>query len=146
MSAEKKNPYKVVGQTKSVGFQVGIRKTLGISLQQAWDFIISDNGIRLWLGDIQGTKVEEGNTYRTRDSVEGEFRVVKPYGHIRLTWRPEDWQKASTIQVRVIPTNSCKTVISFHQENLMGEKEREIMHQRWSKVIEEIEKFCCSQS
>ncbi len=129
----------MVGQTKSAGFQVGKRKTFELSLQQAWDFIISDEGIRLWLGDIQGTRVEEGNTYRTRDGAEGEFRIVNPYSHIRLTWRPEGWHKASTIQVRVIPTNKSKTVISFHQENLLGEKERGIMYQKWSKVVEEIE-------
>lgn len=138
-SENKETLHKAVGQTKSAGFQVGKRKTFELSLQQAWDFIISAKGMGLWLGDIQGTGVEEGNTYRTRDGAEGEFRIVKPYSHIRLTWRPEECQNISTIQVRVIPANNCKTVISFHQENLLGEKEREIMYQRWSKVVEEIE-------
>jgi uncharacterized protein YndB with AHSA1/START domain len=41
----------VVGQTKDVGFQIGARKTLAISPEQAWDLITSEAGLKLWLGD-----------------------------------------------------------------------------------------------
>jgi len=41
-----------------------------------------------------------------------------------MTWHPEKWEKASTVQIRVIPSKE-KTVISFHQENLPGPAEME---------------------
>ena len=128
---------RVVGQTKSVGFEIGVRRTFAVSPQQAWDVITSEEGIKLWLGDVSGLQLEKGQRYRTEEGAEGEIRVANPGSHIRLTWRPQGWDKASTVQVRVIPSG-VKTVISFHQENLASGKEREQMRQRWQAVLEEM--------
>ena len=137
-NCEQKSEQKAVGKTKAVGFQFGMRKTFFISLQQPWDLITSDEAIKIWLGDISDISIEEGKTYSTKDGTVGEFRVVKPYSHIRLTWRPKNWEKTFTIQIRVIQKESSKTVISFHQENLLSENEREIMSKYWLKVMEEM--------
>ncbi|GHO46165.1 hypothetical protein [Ktedonospora formicarum] len=42
----------VIGQTKSVGFQIGVRRTFAISVEQAWNFLISEEGQRIWLGEV----------------------------------------------------------------------------------------------
>lgn len=36
---------KLVGQTVSTGFQVGVRRTFPISPEQAWTFLISPEGM-----------------------------------------------------------------------------------------------------
>ncbi len=128
----------VVGQTKDVGFEVGARKTFAVTPQRAWDVITSDEGLNLWLGSVPGLRLEQGETYQTTDGAAGEVRVVNPGGHLRLTWRPTNWQDASTIQVRVIPRGD-QTTISFHQEHLPGAKEREEMLQRWHRVLEHMQ-------
>ncbi len=127
--------HRIVGKTKDTGFEIGVRQTFSTSPQQAWEALTSAKGIRLWLGDVSNLRLETGETYQTPDGTTGEFRVVNPGGHLRLTWQPAGWGIASTLQVRVIP-RGVKTVISFHQEQLRGEAEREQMHQRWLAVLE----------
>ena len=129
--------HRIIGQTKDTGFEIGVRKTFGTSPLQAWNVLTSEDGIKLWLGDVAGLRLEKGETYQTQEGTQGEFRVVNSGGHLRLTWQPADWRTASTLQIRVIP-RGAKTVISFHQEQLCGEAEREQMQRRWRAVLEKL--------
>lgn len=129
----------IAGETTDTGFQIGVRRTLPISLEQAWKLIASREGIKLWLGDVKDFRLATGQAYQTRDGARGEVRVVNPHENIRLTWQPPEWQRASTIQARVIPGGREKTVVSFHQEQLPGEVEREQMRQRWGKVLDKVQ-------
>ena len=133
----------IVGRTKDMGFQIGVRKTFLLSIEQAWRLITSREGINLWLGNVEDFHLAKGQSYQTKDGAIGEVRVVNPRENIRITWQPQEWSQASTIQVRVIPARE-KTVISFHQEGLSGEAEREQMRQRWMKVLEDLQKLWIS--
>lgn len=44
--------HKMIGQTKTVGFQVGIRRTFPISQEKAWELVTSEDGLKLWLGKV----------------------------------------------------------------------------------------------
>jgi uncharacterized protein YndB with AHSA1/START domain len=136
MAEEKRT--KPVGSTKDVGYEFGLRRTFAISVSEAWQFLISEEGVRLWLGEVDDFRLEKGATFRTVNNETGTVRVVNPQTNIRLTWPPVGWEKPSTIQVRVIPAGA-KTTISFHQENLPGPAEREQMRLRWEKVMQQIE-------
>lgn len=125
----------IVGKTKDTGYQIGMRKTFPLSLEQAWKLITSQEAIKIWLGDVEGYRLVKGEQYQTNDGTRGEVRVVNPRENIRLTWQPRQWSRVSTIQVRVISTGREKTVISFHQENLSSDVEREQMRSRWMKVL-----------
>lgn len=115
---------RLVGQTRDTGFQVGARRTFPVSLEVAWRWLISREGLELWLGSGPELELAEGVTYRLADGTSGEVRVLKPGSHLRLTWQPPGWPRASTIQVRVIQSGE-KTVVAFHQEHLPGSKARE---------------------
>jgi uncharacterized protein YndB with AHSA1/START domain len=132
MAADK--AIKPTGLTKDTGFQFGIRKTFDIELQHAWQFLVSDEGIHLWLGEVEGMRLEKGAAYQTADGTNGKVRIVNPRVNIRLTWQPKGWAQPSTLQVRVIPAGT-KTIISFHQENLEGEEARKLMSSRWENVM-----------
>ncbi|HYH79862.1 MAG TPA: SRPBCC domain-containing protein [Longimicrobium sp.] len=108
---------RVVGQTRDTGFQVGMRRTLPIGLAEAWRLITSLAGVRAWLGDGGRVAWEPGHAYTLADGSTGEVRVVQPESHVRLTWQPKGWPRASTIQVRVIPA-AAGTTVSFHQEHM----------------------------
>ncbi len=129
---------RMVGQTKSAGFQVGVRRTLPISQERAWEIVTSEDGLKLWLGDSAGISLQPGKNYVTNTG-EGQIRIVKPLQQLRLTWKREGWIKASTIQIRIIPKESAKTTISFHQENLSDQYVREEMKQYWERVLKRIE-------
>jgi uncharacterized protein YndB with AHSA1/START domain len=106
-----------VGKTRDTGYVVGMRRTLPLSVADAWRLVTSTAGVRAWLGD--GTRVEwaPGREYALADGSAGVVRVVEPESHLRLTWQPGGWPRASTIQVRVIAA-ARGTTIALHQEHL----------------------------
>ncbi|MFD0697972.1 SRPBCC domain-containing protein [Paenibacillus sp. GCM10027628] len=126
---------KLVGQTASVGFQIGVRRSLPVTQEQAWKLLTSSRGLPLWLGQLEGASFIAGQAYRTAEGTSGEFRVVKPMEQLRLTWQPSGWPKPSTVQVRLLPSGTEKTTISFHQEKLADARQREAMKLRWEEAL-----------
>ncbi len=108
---------KVIGLTRDVGYQVGVRKTLPLTLEEGWRLVTSPAGIAQWLGEIVEGELDVGAKYLLASGVSGELRVLQRQSHLRLTWKPVSWRRASTIQVRVIPKGE-KCTIAFHQEHL----------------------------
>jgi uncharacterized protein YndB with AHSA1/START domain len=107
-----------VGETQRGGFQVGVRRTVAASPEQVWRLLVSPQGLCAWLGDDPPRELRQGQLYELADGTTGEIRIVKEGSHLRLTWRPRNWPRHSTIQVRLLPAASGKTAVSFHQERL----------------------------
>lgn len=133
-----KSSEKVVGQTASTGFQIGVRRKLPISAYAAWQFLTSVEGLQLWIGRVSSLHVEVGESFTSQEGVTGEFRVVKPLQQLRLKWKRNDWDKPSTLQIRLLSDQPERTTISFHQENLSDALIREQMKQHWESVIDTI--------
>lgn len=137
---EKLKGRRVTGETEGAGFQIGVQRTVAIPHERAWRLLTSPDGVRAWLGDLAGAgdalelELEEGETYRLADGAEGEVRVVRPNKHLRITWQPEGWSRASTIQARVEPKGE-KTVISFHEEHLPSPEEREARRRHFKAAL-----------
>jgi uncharacterized protein YndB with AHSA1/START domain len=136
---------KPVGLTKNSGFEIGLRKTFPIPPDFAWKFLLSPDGLHLWLGAPSDFHPEKGMEYRTSNGVTGVVNVLNPGVNIRLTWQPEAWSKPSTLQIRVIPA-SGKATISIHQENLPDNTAREEMRSHWQGVMEKISQKLNGQS
>src|SRR5689334_24414803 len=113
-----------VGKTKDVGYEIGVRRTFDISVDHAWAVITSPDGLATWLGSGAPT-LDKGIEYQTSDGASGKVTVFKPGSHLRMSWQPGDWPRASTLQIRVLPSGAsgAKTAISFHQEHLPGPQE-----------------------
>ncbi len=129
---------KIVGQTAATGFQVGVRRTMPITPEQAWAFLTSSEGVKLWLGHVSNLTFSEGETFTSSDGISGQFRVVKPFRQFRLKWSMKEWEKPSTLQIRLISDKPDRTTISFHQENLDHMNTREQMKLHWEEVLNEI--------
>ncbi|UQZ85080.1 hypothetical protein SK3146_04363 [Paenibacillus konkukensis] len=125
---------KLVGKTKDAGFQIGVRRTLPITKEEAWERLMSPDGLKLWLGDIDELKLEKGQLYGTSDGSSGEVRVVKPQEQLRMTWQRKGWEQPSTVQIRLLSA-STGTTVSFHQEKLADSAVREEMKLRWERAI-----------
>jgi hypothetical protein len=105
-----------VGETADAGFQIGVRRTVPMSLVEAWDLITSRPD--LWLGEGASIAFEEGKRYAVPSrggapGASGEVRVVKE-------------------------SASGKTAISFHIEKLPDADAREAMRARWRDALERI--------
>ena len=125
-----------VGKTKDVGFQFGIRKTIPVSAEKVWDFLFSEKGLKIWLGKLN-TELELKKEFNTENVITGLVRVFKPNSHIRLNWKPKNWENISTVQIRVIGDEN-KTTIAFHQEKLLNSEQRTEMKKYWTEIIEKL--------
>ncbi|MWC31228.1 SRPBCC family protein [Paenibacillus sp. MMS18-CY102] len=125
---------QTVGLTAAAGYQIGVRRTLPMSAEEAWAFLISTEGLALWLGDVQPPAFQQGENFGDREGISGQFRVIKENQQLRLKWKLPKWEHDSTLQIRLIPAKTGTTV-SFHQENLDNAHTREAMKQHWEDVI-----------
>ena len=127
---------KEVGLTKDVGYQFGKRKTFDLSLEDAWEFMFSNEGLSIWLGTLPG-EPELQQPFQTREGIVGKLRLMKPFSHIRMAWAKQEWNNTSTLQVRLIKAK-FGTTICFHQEKLLDKAQRVEMKTYWDNVMEKI--------
>lgn len=127
-----------VGKTAAAGFQVGVRRTFPLSPQEAWDLLASSEGMKYWIGVVDGLELLPGQTFVSREGTAGELRVVKPQEQLRMKWQRAGWKHPSTLQIRIIPASPGKTTISFHQEKLEDMHARETMKKYWEAALDRI--------
>ena len=137
---EKIRKRRVVGSTSDVGYQIGVTKTLHITPETAWKFLMSRKGRMLWLGESKFL-LKRGFRYITRRGVKGEIRTFRRGEFVRLIFRPSGNKRASVLQIRVTERGTTRgTCIGFHQEKLADGDEREKMRTHWKEVLRLIEK------
>ncbi|WP_197258951.1 SRPBCC domain-containing protein [Paenibacillus dendritiformis] len=124
-----------VGQTASAGVQIGVRRTMPVSKDKAWTFLLSPEGLPCWLGTLPSLPLQVRLEYVTEEGTRGQIRSVIPEQKLRLTWQPQGWEHPSTLQVYVLSKSPGKTTISIHQEKLDDIYMRELMRRtgkrRW---------------
>jgi hypothetical protein len=95
---------------------------------------------RLWLGMLSALDLAEGADCQLPDGTKGHLRILSLGTHLRITWQPPGWRRASTTQLRVIPKGE-RTVVAFHQEHLLGPMEREKRRTHYRTVLDELERM-----
>jgi len=134
-----------VGRTKQAGYQIGARRTVDIPQETCWQLLISPGGQQIWLGAARIAVWEAGKEYTLPQGTRGEIRVFNPPTHLRLTWHPAGWERASTIQLRVVPKGS-RSVIALHQEHLPGPVERGERKRDFHEILDRLQEFLSSYS
>ncbi len=125
------------GKTKDSGYQVGARKTMAADHQKLREFLFSNAGMSIWLGDPVGGEPEPGKLLTLNDGTEIRVTVFNPSSHIRMTWKKPGWDQNSRLQLRVIKSKE-KSVVAFHQEMLQNAGQRAQMKIHWNKVLDQI--------
>ena len=128
---------RVVGRTESVGFEIGVQKTLPLTPAQAWDLLTQPAGLALWLGAVPCLHWQKHAAYETAEGTRGEIRSLTPGKHVRLTWQPPHFAAPSTLQVSLTPSGK-KTALRFHQEKLASAAAREQMRAHWRDVLQKL--------
>ena len=95
-------------------------------------FLFSENGLKIWLGELKN-ELELKKNFETENRIIGLLRVFKPNSHIRLNWKPKNWENMSTVQIRLIG-NENKTTIAIHQEKLLNTEQRYEMKEYWTGI------------
>ena len=127
----------VTGQTKNVGFEIGARKTFPVSFEEAWNFLFSNKGLPIWLGQLEPAGLALGQAYETTGGITGKVTVWVPMSHIRLRWKKKEWNHYSILQMRLLRVKE-KTTISFHQEHLQDTLQRNEMSLHWKEVLAQL--------
>ncbi|MEU4250828.1 SRPBCC domain-containing protein [Amycolatopsis sp. NPDC026612] len=125
------------GKTADVGWNIGVSRTLPYPAGTVWDFLVSREGVGIWLGPGVELPREPGAEYETANGTVGEIRSFADGDRVRLTWRPSDWDHDSTVQVR-LSGSGAKTTLRFHQEWLADAEEREEQRAYWQDVTERV--------
>jgi uncharacterized protein YndB with AHSA1/START domain len=131
----------VTGQTKDVGFQIGVSKTLPVPVERLWTFLTGADGLATWLGDGEGVVLEpqKGARYETADGTVGEVRSFRELDRVRITWRPAGWAHDTTVQVAVRASGPGRSMLRFHQEWLADSEERGRQREHWQQVMTAVE-------
>ncbi|MFJ1895344.1 MULTISPECIES: SRPBCC domain-containing protein [unclassified Streptomyces] len=123
------------GLTQDAGWQIGVSATLPFPRSVVWEFMVSPEGIELWLGE--GAELPpaptKGTTFETVDGVTGEIRSYRPLDRIRAT------RGTTTVQLAV-SSSGDRSVLRFHQEHLASAEEREQQRAHWQGVMERVTK------
>lgn len=130
------NSENPVGKPKGQGWEIGVRRTLPVSHTKAWQMMIDALDIP-WDDGQQAPVYETYQTLETADKTRIEIRSYEAYNVIRMRWQPNDWDFASTLQIRVIPAKTG-TTISVHQEWLQNAEQREKMRLHWTALLEDL--------
>ncbi len=128
---------RVIGQTSGAGFQIGVQKTLPVSVDKAWSLLVEGQGRDAWLGKTGPMKFRKGETYTAPDGRWGEVRSAVAGQRIRVTWCSPELEQPSTLQVYLLPSGE-NTSVRFHQERLSNMDERERMRTHWRETLERL--------
>ena len=128
------------GLTKDSGWQAGVRRTLPVKPEAAWDFLLSPDAVRIWLGAAPTLPLAHGAEFKLKDGTRCKITILKPGSHIRMQWQPANYPKPAVLQVRVIPAASG-TTFSFHQENLPDADARQQRIAFYENALEELGKM-----
>jgi uncharacterized protein YndB with AHSA1/START domain len=128
---------ETTGLTKDAGWELGVRRTIDVSLPRAWEYLMGP-GLSLWLGDIDDLPTKKGDGYETKDGVRGSIRGYSDGYRVRLSWKPSDWPHDTTLQLTVKKV-ATGTTVAIHHEHLVNREERKMMLGHWSNVMDAIE-------
>lgn len=136
MVSSESNP---TGLTRETGWQIGLRRTLPIPAPVLWDWMLSAEGLAVWLGDVTDFQMESGKDYQLEDGTVGQIRVFQPGSHWRMTRLPPDdlYPRASVMQIRILDVEDKSTLV-FHEEHLPSQQERLSRKEFYLLVIEKI--------
>ncbi|MDQ4138319.1 MAG: SRPBCC domain-containing protein [Actinomycetota bacterium] len=123
------------GHTDDPNQELDVDRTVPLPVEDVWAYLIGP-GRRRWLGDTE-LGANQGDRYTTADGIQGEVRSFAAGEQVRVTWRPNDWQHDSTLQVTARPAESG-TAIGIHHEQLPDAADRERMLTRWNAVMDKI--------
>ena len=129
---------RVVGQSSTADFQIGVQRTLGTPREEVWKLLIEGSWRDVWLGTTGSLGLRKGERYETAEGARGEVRSVVVGERLRITWESNELERPSTLQIYLAASGE-KTSVRFHQERLSNLEERERMRERWRAVLDKLE-------
>lgn len=129
---------RVEHQTLKGTYTTTATKTIAVSAAKLFAFLISDEGLEIWLSPLSEMKFETGTPYERMGGVFGEVRGFTRGKKIRLTWIDEEWPRKTTLQLHLVPRGEGKCMIVIDHIDLPTMKAKNDMHAHWRKVVDRL--------
>lgn len=122
---------RVEGRNEKGEYSLTVTKTLPASQKRAWKFISSPEGSEVWLKPFAPFALKPKAAYEVDGGIFGEVRTMKAPLRARLTWQDENWEKASVVQIHLMPRPGEKCMIGIQHEKLPSNALRDKMRAHW---------------
>ncbi len=140
---------RVVGQTQSGLYQIGVTRTIDAAPEILWAWLTSPEGLAALAGVEEADSIENregGPGPPTLASLDGmaasgialKTTTYREGSHVRMQWQAPGWENPSILQVRVNPKPDGRAALAFHQEKIPDGRERDVLRDRWRGVAEKV--------
>ncbi|WP_223637166.1 hypothetical protein [Corallococcus sp. EGB] len=122
------------GRTAEGGYQAGARRSFAVGSEMAWAAWGEATGLVRWLGACSQA-LTEGAQAELADGTRVQVVRQVPPKQLRLRLERDEWPRARTVQLRVLPSVHGVTV-ALHAEGLPDAGVREELLSRWTRALE----------
>lgn len=127
------------GRLAGGGFQAGVRRSFAVGSEMAWSAWGEGVGLARWVGAYR-QPLAEGEQAALPDGTRVTVVRCVPPRQLRLRLERDEWPRARTVQLRVLPSVHGVTV-ALHAEGLRDEAEREQFLAQWTHALKGWEAF-----
>lgn len=129
---------RVEGRNLKGKWSATITKSIPIKARALWDFMMSAEGLALWLEPLESFQLRTGATFECIGGEFGEVRTFLAPKRLRLKMRDTERPEAWILQVWVVAKPGGKCILVFTPENLATGRERESQRIRFQKAAAQI--------
>ena len=128
------------GEAPGVGFELGFQRPIETDRETLWTYLM-DDGVEVWLGDVDGQFPAPNIHYETADGTTGEVQTLTQGERIRLSWQPARLTEPAILQLTVsCPRDAAdQSTLRVHLEQLPDATAREDLRTHWQAVLDRIQ-------
>ncbi len=131
---------RILGRNSKGEFGAVASKTIPLRKPDAWAFLCSKEGMKIWLNPFAHFPFEKGRGFELDGGIFGEVRTVKKGERVRLTWTGEEWAKPSVVQLHVIARPGEKSMVVIQREKIPSMAMRNELKLHWKNALDQFAK------
>lgn len=135
---------RVMGQNLKGEYSTTVTKTFPIGAKAAWKLICSPEGLAVWLKPLSDFELKPKRSFECEGEIYGEVRTMKAGQRARLSWKETEWDKATVMQVMVIPRPKNKCMVIFQHESIKDSRTKQQLHARWRQAANDLAELAAS--
>ena len=128
------------GQTLKGTYSLTVTKVVSVENKKVWKWLISKEGLAVWLKPMSPVKIEKGATFEIEGGIFGEIRTIKSPQRVRLFWQEEEQIKPCVVQLFVYARPKNRTMIVIQQDGIQKAQQKAAMRVYWREIIETLAK------
>lgn len=127
-------------ETPGAGCELGLQCSIDTDRETLWTYLVED-GVVVWLGDVDGQFPAPNTRYETADGTTGEMQFLEPEERIRLSWHPDRLDEPAVLQLTLSSPGDAAdgTTLRVDLEQLPDATVRDALRIHWRAVLDRIQ-------